>query len=226
MSSRHKDRTLRNGVWLSLHVSVFVLWCGGFLGNPGGDVKNDKVSHVGLEKKVEGNVEDKIEQIINEPKKEDRSYSPDATKKIDYKTSDFSSDSDEILMARMLFGEGRNCSDEERIAIGYTAVNRANDGKRWNGETIRDAILKDKQYSCFNKGDANRAKLMDPMKYEPEAFEKCLESAHEVIVNSRSEMNKGQTHYFNPATVNPKWASKMEKIDLEKDCKHVFYRED
>lgn len=50
-------------------------------------------------------------------------------KRISYKTNDFSEDSEKVLLARMIFGEGRNCSYDEQIAIGFTSFERANDGK-------------------------------------------------------------------------------------------------
>ncbi len=148
-----------------------------------------------------------------------------------YKTSDFSSDSDEVLLARMLFGEARNCSDLEKIAIGYTAINRANDGKKWNGETVKEAILKPNQYSCFNDGDPNKEKLMNPYVDDKEAFDKCLIVASNMLKDKYDDKNTGATHYYNPSGCKePAWASKMikiGKIDVGdgKVSKHIFMRE-
>lgn len=147
----------------------------------------------------------------------------------DYKTQDFSQDSDEVLLARMLFGEARGCSREEKIAVAYSAINRINDGKKWNGTTLREVLLKPYQYSSFNKNDVNRKKLMDPLKYEPKAFEDCLEIAGEVLDGRYKELNFGQTHFFNPKSAKPSWADKIEKIGRIKtsdgESKHGFYRE-
>lgn len=148
-----------------------------------------------------------------------------------YRVSDFSKDSDEVLLARMLFGEARNCSDMEKIAVAYTAINRANDGKKWNGESVRGAILKPWQYSCFNENDSNRDKLMNPEKYDKQAFARCLDIARDVLAGKYKDPT-GATHYFNPETAKPKWADKIRrlgriKVDNEGNLsKHEFYRED
>lgn len=149
-----------------------------------------------------------------------------------YKTSDFLTDSEQALLARMLFGEARDCSELEKVAIAYTAINRANDGKKWNGETINEAILKPYQYSCFNNSDPNKEKLMDPEKYDGKSFQECLTIAQRILKGEYKQYNKGATHYFNPEIVKkPKWADKMHKIgkvkvNEEKYSKHEFYKED
>ena len=109
--------------------------------------------------------------------------------------------------------------------MAHTAVNRANDGKRWNGETLRDSILKKWQYSCFNKGDPNRAKLMDPEKYNGAAWSDCLRVADEVLRGEHEDLDLGQTHYHT-RSINPSWASKIRKIGRVKNSKHIFYVED
>src|SRR3989344_3557096 len=103
--------------------------------------------------------------------------------KISYiaRDSDFSQDSDETLLARMLFGEARSCSLQEKIHIAYTAINRTRDGKKWNGENLREVILCPKQYSCFNDGDPNLPKLRDPLKCDKEQWKECLQVASFVI---------------------------------------------
>ncbi len=128
--------------------------------------------------------------------------------KVSYKTSDFSTDSDEVLLARMILGEAGNCSHLERVAVGYTAVNRANDGKKWNGETLREALLWRKKYSCFNFGDSNRTILMNPDKYSPETFRDCLKASEEILSGKISDPTNGATHYYSPEG--------MRKIRIDK----------
>ena len=173
------------------------------------------------------------DSVIRDPLVYDKqqTISPQQIAPQDYRTTDFSTDSDEVLLARMIFGEARGCSEIERIAVGYTALNRVNDGKKWNGETIREVILKPKQYSCFNESDPNRAKLMNPMSYEPKVFEDCLDIARNILNGECSDPAKGATHYFNPRYANPSWANRMNHIgylDLGEDKKseHKFFKED
>jgi hypothetical protein len=69
-----------------------------------------------------------------------------------FKTNDFYKDEDAVLLARMLLGETAGCSKLERIKIAGSAFIRAGDYKKWNGKTLKEAILYQEQYSCFNKG--------------------------------------------------------------------------
>ncbi len=154
-----------------------------------------------------------------------------------YKTDDFRKDAEDVLEARMLFGESRDCAPLEQIAIGYTAVRRANDGKKWNGETVKEAILAPSQYSAFNKSDPNRVKMMDPEKYDAKAFDQCLEISKGVLTKKYSDPTQGATHYHTLG-VHPKWADskkmvKIGRIEVGKDkdrkpifSKHIFYREE
>jgi len=137
----------------------------------------------------------------------------------------FEKDSDKTLLARMLFGEARNCSFAEKVAIAYTAINRANDNKTWNGRTLRGAILCPWQYSCFNKGDPNLPKLTNPKAYSPKAWEQCLSAADAALSYKYPDMNQGQTHYFNPRHANPNWANSIERLGELAKGKHVFLKE-
>lgn len=142
---------------------------------------------------------------------------------------DFAKDNDETLLARMIYGEARGEELEERIAVGYTAVNRANDGVKWNGTDIRSVVLKPKQYSCFNEDDVNREKLLNPEKDDAKTWEECLDVAEGILNGKYEDPTQGATHYFNPKLCQPSWAKKMEKIGRIKtklgESKHEFYRE-
>ncbi len=180
-----------------------------------------------MERKEHITLDNKIERAVKQEEEHEWKGIEDPAVEqniIDYKTDDFSEDNEEILLARMLFGEARNCSELERAGIAYTAVNRANDGKRWNGKTLREAVLKLRQYSCFNDGDPNRVKLMDPERYDKKSWEECLETAKKVLRGEYREANVGQTHYHT-LNVNPAWASKIDKIGNIGKSKHLFYRE-
>ena len=150
-------------------------------------------------------------------------------KKINYKTADFSKDTEEILLARMIFGEARGQSYLERIAVGYTAVNRAKDGKKFNGSNVREAILKPKQYSCFDENNVNRKKLMEPENEDAKSFYECLKISKKILSGVEKDPTNGATHYFNPKLASPPWADKIKKIGRIKIGKglsvHEFYKE-
>ncbi len=142
-----------------------------------------------------------------------------------YRTTDFSQDTNEMLLARMIYGEARGCSPQERIAVGFTAVNRAARG-RWYGGNLREVILRPHQYSCFNRNDPNRTQLMDPQQYDEQAFEECLDVARGIISGNYEDPTQGATHYFNPRAANPSWANRLTRIGRINNSRHVFYREE
>ena len=154
-----------------------------------------------------------------------------AQKEISYKTANFSIDSDTILLARMIFGEARGCSNLEKVAVAYTAINRANDGKKWNGEILKEVILKRWQYSCFNKNDINRKKIEDPERYDSKSWKICLKIAEDVLSKKVKDPTPGATHYFNSKLVSsyPDWANKLTKVGKIQTetglSEHEFYIE-
>ena len=147
-----------------------------------------------------------------------------------YQTNDFKKDSDKVLLARMLYGEtGGRLSLEETVAIANTAVRRSKDGKKWNGETLRDSILAPKQYSCFNSNDPMLRLLKNPYANNKTGFDRCLEIAEGVLNEKYQDTSKGATLYFNPKKPPPPWQKSMQKIGHLKTPKgqsvHVFYKE-
>lgn len=192
-----------------------------------------------LEKKVQENLkpaQPPIPRVVNQP-----SQPYQAPKKIEpekpavktveeivnYKTTNFSTDSDEVLLARMIFGEARGCSDKEKIAVAYTALNRV-EKKSWYGKDLKGVILKPWQYSCFNENDPNREKLKDPETQEPVAWKRCLEIAKGVLNKEYADPTRGATHYFNPRYADPYWKNSpnMTQIGQIGNSKHLFLREE
>lgn len=143
---------------------------------------------------------------------------------------DFSKDSEKVLLARMLFGEARGYNVSETVAIGFTAINRANDGFKYNGEGLKSALLAPSQYSCFNKWDKNFPKILNPKKYDDKAWERCLKISEKILNGKYDKHNYEQTHYHvknmkkkgKPFT--PVWAKKMKERLNSKGLKHQFYR--
>lgn len=152
------------------------------------------------------------------------SQKPKATKIIPQeirKKYDFSKDSEETLLARMIYGEARNCSYDEKITVGFTAVNRANDGKRWNGTSVSSAILTPYQYSCFNKNDPNRELLKG--KLSRPVWDECVRAARAVL--SGDLVDPFENTHYHTRQVSPRWSGdiKMEKRIDNPEFKHIFY---
>lgn len=140
-----------------------------------------------------------------------------------YKVDNFNEDSTTIILARMILGEAADCSQLEKIAVAYTAINRMNNSKQ--SERLKEVILKPRQYSCFNENKASSTKfLKDPLKYDGKEFLSCLELAEDILLGRYNDPTKGATHYYNPDLVKtPKWAKEYE--NLKKIGHHIFFKE-
>jgi hypothetical protein len=163
---------------------------------------------------------------------------------------DFSKDSEQTLMARLLCGEasGTIASRDKReaVVIGYTVTNRVKDGIKWNGETLKEVMLKKvpmekngkivrdqdgdivyvHQYSCFNSWDSNLKKIKNPEKYySAEVRKHAYSLAGIVLKNELPFLDDGQDHYHTKNT-NPPWSKspKMKRIWEEALFNHKFYK--
>jgi UDP-N-acetylenolpyruvoylglucosamine reductase len=138
-----------------------------------------------------------------------------------YKTSDFHKDSEQVLLARMLTGEADECSDIEKIAIAYTAINR----KKW-GMSLKEVILYPNAYSCFNPEFDSSTFLKDPLRYDKTEFLNCLKISAEILDGKYKDPTKGATFYYNPNLVKkPKWTRGLIKVGRIKNSHHIFYKE-
>lgn len=136
-------------------------------------------------------------------------------------TRDFSDDADQIILARMIFGEARSAklSDRARIAVGWTARNRIAIGD-WRGKTYHEVIIMDYQYSAFNKNDDNRPFVENPFFadniIDRKAWFNCYDIACKIIFGAVDDPAKGATNYFDNSIAPPSWATKENfviKID-------------
>lgn len=125
------------------------------------------------------------------------------------------------LLARAIYGEARNGSKELKIAIAQSIMNRTNKNKWW-GNTLKEVILKSKQYSCFNPNDPNYKKIWNPLEYEkPEVWYECLKIAKGVLEDNLKDITKGATHYHTDR-IRPSWSRR--KQPLTKIDNTLFYR--
>lgn len=131
--------------------------------------------------------------------------------------ADFDKDSDQVLLARLLFGEARGEDEKGRYAVAYVVKNRARDKDR----TWREVILHRKQFSCFNKGDDNYEKIKDPEKYDENAWQECLAIAERVVACDDSKNTiDGCTHYHTKS-VQPVWSEGKKPYKII--GKHKFF---
>jgi hypothetical protein len=138
---------------------------------------------------------------------------------------DFSKDSEEVLLAKAIYGEARGCSNDERIAVAYTAINRTHDGILYNGEgNLKKVLLYPKQYKCFSERNENTKKLAYPQKDEPAVYQECLGLSRDILAGKYKDPTGGANMYFKkePKFKNPEKVKKIGKIG---DSKHIFYKE-
>lgn len=127
-------------------------------------------------------------------------------------TEDFSDDSNQIILARAIFGEARSelLSDQARIAVGWSIRNRVED-PRW-GDTYQAVVTQDKQYSAFNKTDDNRPYVENPFWRKTEsdkaAWYKVYEIAGKIIGSEVKDPTNGANHYYDSSIPAPYWATK------------------
>ncbi len=135
---------------------------------------------------------------------------PVLTSEIYIPFDNFANDSDEVLLARLLYGEARGASREVKYAIANVVLNRA-ERPCWWGRNLREVILAPRQFSCFNPDDVNRHKLADPLRYERrEVWQECYAVAHEVLSTERRDTTRGATHYFDSSIATPRWARNLQ----------------
>lgn len=115
-------------------------------------------------------------------------------------TGDFGDDTDQIILARALFGEARNTlvPDEARIAIGWVIRNRVEDS-RWPDKYYQ-VITTPEHVSSFNEGDENRPYVEDPLQthkdIDQEAWIHTCDIAGKIINSKLSDPTKGANHYY------------------------------
>lgn len=96
-------------------------------------------------------------------------------------TGDFRDDPDDILLARLIFGEARNQPREAKIWVAGTVLNRVK-ADAWP-DNIKDVILEKGQFDPFKKNDDNFDNIIDPLKIEFEraAWFESYEISRDII---------------------------------------------
>jgi hypothetical protein len=99
------------------------------------------------------------------------------------------------ILFRLLFGECRGQPIEAQVGVGSVVRNRTRDS-RWS-DTWQAVCLQPKQFSCFNPGDPNFEKLMDPDSHEaPEVIRQLKWVASGVVDGLLLDNVAGANHYY------------------------------
>ncbi|MBU0578916.1 cell wall hydrolase [Patescibacteria group bacterium] len=125
-------------------------------------------------------------------------------------TGDFADDTDQMILARVLFGEARNTlvPDEARIAIGWVIKNRV-ESSRWSN-TYWEVITTPSQFSSINVGDDNRPFVEDPLhknnEVDKKAWKHTYDIARKIIKGEIADPTQGANHYYDDSISSPDWA--------------------
>ncbi|RLC36422.1 hypothetical protein DRH29_04595 [candidate division Kazan bacterium] len=121
-----------------------------------------------------------------------------------------------IIFTMCIWGEARGCSFWEQVDVANVIRNRVKKMKK----SYPDVILQRKQFSCFNKSDPNREKLLTPLKYDSwKIWISCFCAAELIYNNIIPDSTYGATHYYSGERV-PYWAKEMV---VTKETKHFKF---
>lgn len=131
------------------------------------------------------------------------------------------------IFARTIYGEARGEYENFEggisalIAVGNVIMNRLK-AQSWYGGTIQEICLKPWQFSCWNKGDPNRALLIESQIRDP-VFTVCYRVATKVALEEWPDLTKGSDHYHAVTLpVFPAWA--RERKPKVRVARHIFYQ--
>jgi hypothetical protein len=162
-----------------------------------------------------------IKQIERENSKESFQKFDDF---LNYRTDDFNKDSEERLLARLIFGEAEGCSKIEKIAVAYTVLNR----EKIRNMELKEVILQPFQYSCFNTDFDSSTFLKKPLEHNKKEFLDCLTIAQKVLGGKYKDPTGGADYYYQPKMVKEpyywKYLIKIGQIPVGNGKKsiHVF----
>jgi hypothetical protein len=114
-------------------------------------------------------------------------------------TGDFNDDTEEIILARLIFGETSGEPREAKEWVAWSVINRIEAGSWWP-ETIHKVILQKRQYDPFKPTDKNYLKIINPLsfsgsnKISESSWRECYKIAENVVLRKTINPTKA-THF-------------------------------
>lgn len=135
-------------------------------------------------------------------------------------TGNFEDDTEQMILARVIFGEAENQSKEAKIGVGFTVLNRIKKQKKQWGYTVHEIILKESQYDSFWNIET-RNKIRNPLGNiaNRTVWNESYEVAGVVLSEQIADPTFGATHFhsFNHPMDFPPWATENDfKIKINK----------
>jgi N-acetylmuramoyl-L-alanine amidase len=124
------------------------------------------------------------------------------------------------VLARTVWGEARGESNEGLQAVASVILNRAA-RPGWWGDSVDSVCLHPFQFSCWNKRDPNRAKLLAVGETDT-AFAECVAIEEAALASGLEDKTDGATHYHTASTM-PKWA--VNRAPCRIIGHHLFYND-
>jgi spore germination cell wall hydrolase CwlJ-like protein len=109
---------------------------------------------------------------------------------------------DVLIGARTIYGEGRGGSFDGMKAIGHVFVNRVNRTAGDADDDLASAALRHRQFSAWNEGDPNRAKMQAARLDDP-VFRACLRAMLAAL--DEPDFTAGARHYMTVARRTAGW---------------------
>jgi spore germination cell wall hydrolase CwlJ-like protein len=124
------------------------------------------------------------------------------------------------VLARTLWGEARGEGAAGMAAVAAVIVNRLRRPARF-GHDVAAVCQAARQFSCWNEGDANRAKLL-AVDARDAAFAAALRIARRALAGALADPVDGACHYH-AAGVAPRWARGRAPCAVV--GRHFFYND-
>lgn len=121
------------------------------------------------------------------------------------------------ILARTIYGEARGEKTAGKKAVACVIMNRYKSKKWFAGKTIAETCQKPWQFSCWNKNDPNRQKILNASAVE---LGECLTIAEDFVNGKEKDFLCGACHYHT-LNVKPNWAE-GKKADFMIGH-HLFY---
>lgn len=127
---------------------------------------------------------------------------------------------DVLILARTIYGEARGEGERGMQIVANIVMNRVAE-ETWYGDGVQGVCLKDKQFSCWNIGDPNRAKIINIEPGDNSVFDLAYDIAARAVAGELPDLTSGGNHYHTKS-INPYWAKSMAVAGSYGD--HIFYK--
>ena len=132
-----------------------------------------------------------------------------------------------LHLAATMWGEARGDGVQGMRAVGHVILNRVNsDNDRRYGSTLREVMLRDRQFSVWNRGDPNRPRMLrlidgaQPSGRDGEMWLAAQTIAADILAG-RSTDPTGGALYYHTQEVDPEWNDYAEGGFVL--ASHIFY---